>query len=119
METIAVLFSHTPRQVLNSCRDVFNRLLEMYSETFLEYDQPTCPHLWRIAQKFMHVSESDSWERYYHWKKQDVLNVLTTLNMYIGRYRQQGQVALDGPYQHWWRYFARPEQGLNAAMGMT
>jgi hypothetical protein len=109
LETLAVLFSRTPRQVYGSCHDVFDRILEMYSETFLEYHRPTCPHLWKIAYKFMDVAESRRWERYYHWKKQDVFSVLVTLNMYIGRYRQQGQVALDGPCQHWWRYFAPPE----------
>jgi hypothetical protein len=108
-ETMAVLFSRTPRQIYGSCHDVFDRLLEMYSETFLEYHQPTCPHLWKIAHKFMDVAESRRWERYYHWKKQDIFSVLVTLNMYIGRYRQQGQVALDGPCQHWWGYFAPPE----------
>lgn len=109
METIAVLFSRTPLEVYSSCHDVFNRLLEMHSETALEWHQPTCYHLWKIAPKFLDKSSTNRWERYYHWKKPDVFSVLVTLNMYIGRYRQQGKVALDGPYQHWWRHFAPPE----------
>lgn len=108
METLAVVFSRTPRQVLNSCRDAFNRMLEMHSETSLERDQPTCSYIWKIAQKFTDDGESEKWERYYHWRKQDVFKVLVSLNLYIGRYRQQGQVALSGPYQHWWRHFAPP-----------
>ncbi|KAF1973676.1 hypothetical protein BU23DRAFT_128661 [Bimuria novae-zelandiae CBS 107.79] len=106
METMAVLFSRTPQQVRESCRDVFECLLEVHSETSLEYYQPTCHHLWKIAPKFMDSTHTKRSEKYYHWKKQEVFNVLVTLNMYIGRYRQQGKVALDGPYQHWWRHFS-------------
>ncbi|KAJ4292454.1 hypothetical protein N0V90_009116 [Kalmusia sp. IMI 367209] len=109
VETVAVLFSRTPLQVQNGCRDVFSRLLEMHSETLLERYQPTCHHLWKITHKFMGNAEVGRWERYYGWKRLEVLGVLITLNMYIGRYRQQGRVALDGPYQHWWRHFPIPE----------
>ena len=107
METIAVLFSRTPQQVDAACHDVFEGLLEMHGQSGLEHQQVGGHELWKIWAKFTGEGASDRWEQYYGWTRQDVLKVLETVNMYIARYRQQGKVALEGGYQHWWRPFAR------------
>jgi hypothetical protein len=108
-ETIAVMFSRTPRQVQASCDRVFEGLLQLHSDTELSQMQPTCYHLWQISLRYFESAElAQHAERYYGWRTLDVVKVLVTLNVFIGRYRQQGRVALDGPYCSWWR--ACPER---------
>lgn len=107
LESVATLFSRTPRQVQSACKEVFEGLLELHSETFLPRRQPTCDHLWGISRKFFnapHVVRRAS--QYYGWSTMDVVKVLVTLNLYIGRFRQQGQFALQGPYFKWWRHLS-------------
>lgn len=106
-ETIAVLFSRTPRQVQAACNEVFEGLLQMHSETVLPYRQPACDHLWRISNKYFNEPViAQNAERYYGWWLVDVIKALVTLNLYIGRYRQQGKVALSGEYFKWWEAFS-------------
>jgi hypothetical protein len=105
-ETIAVMFSRTPRQIYESCQQVFEGLLQMHSETDLPDRQPACDHLWGISHRYFaesHVVQHA--ERYYGWWAVDLVRVLVTLNLYIGRYRQQGKVALSGEYFRWWAAF--------------
>ena len=105
-ETIAVMFSRTPSQVETSCQHVFEGLMQLHSETALPERQPACDHLWRISHKyFAEPSLLPHVERYYGWWAVDLVKVLVTLNLYIGRYRQQGRVALDGGYFEWWKAF--------------
>jgi len=105
-ETIAVMFSRTPRQIRSSCKQVFDGLLQMHSETDLPNRQPACDHLWRISHKYFAEARLLRYaERYYGWWAVDLIKVLVTLNLYIGRYRQQGRVALEGEYFRWWKAF--------------
>jgi hypothetical protein len=104
-ETIAVLFSRTPRQVQASCDRVFEGLLHLHGDTAVPQLQPTCYHLWKISLKYLAADTQSAQhaERYYGWRTIDVVKVLVTLNVFIGRYREQGRVALDGAYCSWWR----------------
>ncbi|KAF2246699.1 hypothetical protein BU26DRAFT_606901 [Trematosphaeria pertusa] len=110
IESWAVVFSRTPREVQDACNEVFEGLLELHSETLL----PQRPHqhvhdgLWGISERYLVNFGNPSTnygERSYGWKMDDVWKVLATLNLFIGRYRQQGNFALDGPYHAWWVYF--------------
>lgn len=105
METVAVQFSRTPRQVQHACREVFEGLLEMHSETWLGARQPACDRLWKICQAYFNAPDvARKAELYYGWELEDVLKVLVTLNMCIARFRMQGKFALDGPYYGWWKH---------------
>ncbi|KAF2677015.1 hypothetical protein K458DRAFT_436821 [Lentithecium fluviatile CBS 122367] len=105
-ETIAVLFSRTPRQVQSSCNEVFDALMNMHGLTALPNRQPACDHLWRITYKYINTPViAQNAVRYYGWWLPELINVLVTLNLYIGRYRQQGQVALSGECFKWWEAF--------------
>jgi hypothetical protein len=109
-ETVATLFSRAPKQVEATCKEVFEGLLEMHSETALPHRQPACDHLWGISKKYFNVPVvAQTAERYYGWWLADVLKVLVTLNLYIGRYRKQGHVALSGEYFKWWESFKDEE----------
>jgi hypothetical protein len=106
IEKLAVLFSRTPNQVHAACREVMSGLLELHSETLLPRRQPTCDGLWKISVMFFNTDEVVSRATgYYGWDMMDLIKVLVTLNVFIGRYRQQGQFSLIGPYFHWWRSF--------------
>jgi hypothetical protein len=104
-ETIAVMFSRTPRQVQASCDRVFEGLLQLHSDTAMAQVQPTCYQLWQISLKYLAADAQPAQhaERYYGWRTLNVVKVLVTVNLFIGRYREQGRVALDGPYSSWWR----------------
>lgn len=109
-ESVAVLFSRTPLEVLHACREVFEGLLELHSETMLpgpgHMENYLYPHLWHIMGVYSAMKRSNNAaERvYYPWKKDDLCKVLVTLNLYIGRYRSQGELALDGPILDWGKY---------------
>lgn len=106
IEKIAVLFSRTPRQVRQACREVMQGLLELHSETALPRRQPTCDGLWRISVNFFNNEAMvKKAEVYYGFEMWDVIKVLVTVNLFIGRFRQQGRLSLDGAYFHWWRSF--------------
>ncbi|KAF2713535.1 hypothetical protein K504DRAFT_334517, partial [Pleomassaria siparia CBS 279.74] len=104
METIAIVFSRSPRQVHSSCKDVLQGVLEMHSETKLPRTGkwPTYPQLWLMSQNY---ETAPAWsKKYYPWTAVDFQMVVLTLNLYIGRYRKQGQFALEGPFLDWGRY---------------
>ncbi|KAF2732686.1 hypothetical protein EJ04DRAFT_496573 [Polyplosphaeria fusca] len=103
-EVIAVLFSRSPNTVKRSCLEVFNGLLEMHSETMVPEDPPLYCHLWRITDQYATADRCMSAYRYYPWDAHDLSKVLTTMNFYIGRYRKQAKLALDGPFMDWGRY---------------
>ncbi|KAF1955301.1 hypothetical protein CC80DRAFT_594473 [Byssothecium circinans] len=105
-EKVAVLFSRTPRQVFHACAEVMQGLLELHGETHLPNRQPVCDELWTISLVFFNEPKVvRRATQYYGWMAMDLIKALVTLNMWIGRYRQQGKVALSGPYFHWWRAF--------------
>jgi hypothetical protein len=83
----------------------------MHSETELlnpDSSWPIYPDLWRITEKF--EPKLREWATgYYPWKQEHLQMVIVTLNLFIGRYRKQGQFALGGPFLNWGRYI-QPEQ---------
>ncbi|KAF2796124.1 hypothetical protein K505DRAFT_300904 [Melanomma pulvis-pyrius CBS 109.77] len=109
LETIATLFSRSPRQVESSCKDVLEGILQMHSETELPRSGgwPIYPHLWHTSKKY---EVSHEWAKmHYPWSVDDFQMVLVTINLFIGRYRKQGQVALGGPFLDWGKY-VQPER---------
>lgn len=104
IESMAVLFSRTPQQVRDSCHQVFSMLLEMHSKTEFEPDRPN-KQLWDIGGRVTNGCNATKWEQHYGWASSDIAKVLATLDMYMGRFRQQGTVALRGPYVKWWKHF--------------
>lgn len=115
-ESVAVLFSRRPKEVLASCKEVFNGLLELHSETMLPnrkmLHRYVYPHLWHIVHNY--VQNAYDWNdkrsqrtderNYLPWPKDDIRKVLITLNIYVGRYRSQGHIALTGEIMDWGRY---------------
>lgn len=110
-ETVAVLFSRTPVQVANSCSEVFEGLLQLHSETMLPertMSKYLYPHLWHIVGNYSTRRDPRTNESYYPMEPEDVCRVLVTINIYIGRYRSQGQFSLVGPIMNWGRYIEVP-----------
>jgi hypothetical protein len=64
---------------------------------------PIYPSLWRITEKF--EPKLREWaRRYYPWEQEHLQMVIVALNLFIGRYRKQGHVALEGPFLNWGKY---------------
>lgn len=106
-ETIATIFSRTPRQVESSCQEVMEGLLEMHGFTMIKArDQEMYTTLWGIwCRKFGNPQDQQPAAYYYGFDWLDVGKVMVTLNLYIGRWREQGKLALDGPSLNWGRFF--------------
>ncbi|KAF9691885.1 hypothetical protein EKO04_009878 [Ascochyta lentis] len=106
-ETIAIIFSRTPRQVESSCHEVMEGLLEMHGFTMIKArDQEMYTTLWGIwGRKFGNPQNQHPAAYYYGFDWLDVGKVMVTLNLYIGRWREQGKFALDGPSLNWGRFF--------------
>ena len=106
-ETIATIFSRTPRQVESSCHEVMEGLLEMHGFTMIKArDQEMYTTLWGIwCRKFALPQDQQPAAYYYGFDWLDVGKVMVTLNLYIGRWREQGRLALEGPSLNWGRFF--------------
>ncbi|KAL6705921.1 hypothetical protein ACN47E_006200 [Coniothyrium glycines] len=103
-ETLAVIFSRTPRQIKESCREVMQGLLRLHGATVNETgDQELYMPLWGIWQRFA-ITKGKA-ELYYGFGWVDLAKVLVTLNLYIGRWRMQGRFATEGPAFVWGRFF--------------
>lgn len=106
-ETIATIFSRTPRQVENSCHEVMEGLLELHGFTMIKAnDQEMYTTLWGIwCRKFGNLQNQHPAAYYYGFDWLDVGKVMVTLNLYIGRWREQGKFALEGPSLNWGKFF--------------
>lgn len=106
-ETIAVIFSRTPRQVESSCHEVMEGLLELHGFTMIKArDQEMYTTLWGIwGRKFGDSQNQAAAACYYGFDWLDVGKVMVTLNLYIGRWREQGKFALEGPSLNWGKFF--------------
>jgi len=113
-ESVAVVFSRSPRQIQASCLEVMGALLRLHSETVNQAgDQEMYMPLWKIWRKF-EVTEGRA-GLYYGFRWMEVAKVLVTLNLYIARWRKQGMFATDGPTFLWGRFFVpRDSKGLEA-----
>ncbi|KAF2006481.1 hypothetical protein P154DRAFT_399730, partial [Amniculicola lignicola CBS 123094] len=105
-EKIAVWFSRSPRQVYDGCREAFNGLLELHSETMLPHSDkhPVYRRMWKITDSYATAAMMRRADLYYPWRGADLRKVIVALNFYIGRYRRQGHEALTGPLMQWGRY---------------
>lgn len=114
-ESIAVMFSRSPRQVQESCLEVMGALLRLHSETVNKAGgQEMYMPLWKIWRKF-EATEGRA-GLYYGFRWIEVAKVLVTLNLYIGRWRMQGMFATDGPTFVWGRFFvSRDSKAVEAA----
>ncbi|KAJ4334695.1 hypothetical protein N0V95_009108 [Ascochyta clinopodiicola] len=106
-ETIATIFSRTPRQVESSCHEVMEGLLELHGFTMIKArDQEMYTTLWGIwVRKFGNPQNQHPAAYYYGFDWLDAGKVMVTLNLYIGRWREQGKFALDGPSLNWGKFF--------------
>jgi hypothetical protein len=69
-------------------------------------DQEMYTTLWGIwCRKFGNPQDQQPAAYYYGFDWLDVGKVMVTLNLYIGRWREQGKLALDGPSLNWGRFF--------------
>ncbi|KAH7112515.1 hypothetical protein B0J11DRAFT_542537 [Dendryphion nanum] len=103
-ESVAVIFSRTPRQVKNCCQEVFGGLLELHSETVLPAPTISQGCLYRDLWDMIGRYERYRGGEYYPWTLVDIKKVIITVNFFIGRFRKQGQMALDGPMMAWGNY---------------
>lgn len=106
-ETIATIFSRTPRQVESSCHEVMEGLLELHGFTMIKArDQEMYTTLWGIwCRKFGNPQNQHPAAYYYGFDWLDVGKVMVTLNLYIGRWREQGKFSLEGPSLNWGKFF--------------
>jgi hypothetical protein len=111
-ETLAVIFSRTPRQVEQSCHEVMEGLLNLHGFTMIKtHDQEMYTTLWGIWERFDSPENQPQAEYYYGFDWLDIGKVMVTLNLYIGRWREQGRFALSGPSDRWGRYFGAEGTG--------
>lgn len=106
-ETIATVFSRTPRQVQSSCHEVIEGLLEMHGFTMIKArDQEMYTPLWGLwGRKYENPQNQHVAEYYYGYDWVDIGKVMVTLNLYIGRWREQGKFSLEGPSLNWGKFF--------------
>ncbi|KAJ4985426.1 hypothetical protein SVAN01_09086 [Stagonosporopsis vannaccii] len=106
-ETIATIFSRTPRQIESSCHEVMEGLLELHGFTMIKArDQEMYTTLWGIwCRKFGNPQNQHLAAYYYGFDWLDVGKVMVTLNLYIGRWREQGRFSLEGPSLNWGKFF--------------
>lgn len=113
-ESLAVIFSRSPRQIKESCLEVMGGLLQLHSATVNKVGgQEMYMPLWKIWRKF-EATEGRA-GAYYGFRWLDVAKVLVTLNLYIGRWRMQGMFATDGPTFLWGRFFVSHGGGAQTA----
>ena len=91
---------------------MFEGILEMHSETMLPCadQRPLYDDLWQIVDRYTNSSSLTQAREYYPWTGGDLYKVLVTLNIYIGRWRKQGQSALEGPFLPWGDYLRAAEE---------
>ena len=109
-ESIAVVFSRTPRQVMESCHEVMRGLEGLYEKMV----QAGCEgkvyeRLWGIARRYA-IGQLGKVERYYGFKWEEIRRILVALNMYIGRWRGTAN-PFDGRLFRWGSYIDVKEGG--------
>jgi hypothetical protein len=112
-ESIAVVFSRSPKQIADSCREVMAGLLELYDATVAhggvngtEAEVAVYVRLWGIAKRFEMNQGADE---YFGFGWDAVQRVLIALNLYIGRWRGSGS-PWEGRVFMWGRYLGGEEE---------
>ncbi|KAF1851394.1 uncharacterized protein K460DRAFT_362141 [Cucurbitaria berberidis CBS 394.84] len=103
-ESLAVLFSRSPRQIKDSCHEVMAGLLRLHCDT-VNVDEAT-DHVVRMYMPLwglwtQYGATKGKAALYYGFRLSQVAQVLGALNLYIGRWRMQGGFAVDGPMFSW------------------
>ncbi|KAF2820634.1 hypothetical protein CC86DRAFT_471208 [Ophiobolus disseminans] len=84
-ESIAVVFSRSPRQVRAACQEVMMALEAMYESTVDEgCEADVCAHVWGIWKRFELNADEQGAARYYGFTWSQVAKVLVGLNLFIG-----------------------------------
>jgi hypothetical protein len=105
-ETLAVIHSRSPHQVKDACTEVMQGLLQWHQKTVGDVemdDQAKYIGLWGIWGKYA-VSDGRA-GLYFGIDWSHLAKVLLALNLYMGRWRMQGQFAMDGPAFEWGKFF--------------
>ena len=103
-ETIAVVFSRSPRHIRNSCHDVLTGLLMLYNATVTkDTEREVYAPLWGICDRFAADETSYRAEVYYGFRWTEVANALIALNLFIGRCRGSDS-SFDGQPFQWGKY---------------
>jgi hypothetical protein len=109
-ESIAVVFSRTPRQIMGSCHEVMKGLLKLYEETVDESNSgEVYEGLWGIAKRYA-ISQLPKLEKYYGFRWEEIKKVLVALNVYIGRWRGSTS-PLEGRVFRWGSYLGNEDIG--------
>ncbi|KAI4921012.1 hypothetical protein J4E85_009127 [Alternaria conjuncta] len=111
-ETLAVIHSRSPRQVMESCNEVMRALLQWHRMTVDDGDigdQAEYIVLWGIWHKYV-VSDGRA-GLYFGFDWTCLAKVLVALNVYMGRWRMQGKFAMDGPAFAWGKFFVPAVDG--------
>jgi hypothetical protein len=105
-ESIAVVFSRSPKQIAESCREAMAGLLELYDvivaqgPSGAEGEVGAYVRLWGIAKRYEMNAGA---EEYFGFGWDAVQRVLMALNLYIGRWRGSGN-PWEGRVFMWGRY---------------
>ncbi|EAT81263.1 hypothetical protein HBI56_106620 [Parastagonospora nodorum] len=110
-ESIAVVFSRTPRQVMESCHEVLRGLEVLYEETVQQgCEGKVYEKLWGIARRYA-IGQLGKVEKYYGFKWEEIRRILVALNVYIGRWRGTAN-PFDGRLFRWGSYLDVKEGGI-------
>lgn len=114
-ESIAVVFSRTPRQVMESCHEVMRGLEVLYEETVQTGPEgKVYEKLWGIARRYA-IGQLGKVEKYYGFKWEEIRKILVALNMYIGRWRGTAN-PFEGRLFRWGSYLDVKEGGRPSIM---
>ncbi|ORY16568.1 hypothetical protein BCR34DRAFT_597578 [Clohesyomyces aquaticus] len=112
LETTAEWFARSPREIFDSCAEVFAGLHQMHSDTVVPRPGDERNYWvfhrryrskWNVLRRYMD-SNNAIWRTHYPWAALDLLEVLLTLNLFIGRYRLQGTLRFHGRVLDWGKY---------------
>lgn len=129
-ESLAVMFSRSPRQVKESCWEVMMGLLQLHCVTSVDGDEAATRvgemhrPLWGLWRKYDGDDDDGGLKGnaaavvYYGFRTSEVVDVLAALNIYIGRWRMQGEFALDGLVFNWgWMFVGEVVAGAKKGLG--
>ncbi|KAL5119736.1 hypothetical protein ACEQ8H_002342 [Pleosporales sp. CAS-2024a] len=110
-ESIAVVFSRTPRQVMESCHEVMRGLERLYDKTVDGLgDAETDEKRWGIARRY-EIGQLSKVERYYGFKREEMQRVLVAVDAYTGRRRRVSTSSVESTVLEWGSYLDPKDDG--------